>query len=188
MNFLKPLCDKLRRFKPPLLGAGPIIPAGSSNCLTWINVCEWWTSGQCLGSRMEGLRLSVLYWVSTSSRICISPFSSKSVFVDCQRITPSALSSLLEVKIRQINQSWCSPTLRRFFSSPEGGEGAGAQQELLRLHGWSVYLPGRHWKALRMDELMDASRDENESCQSLNDIQALLYVMGKHPVAAVPQV
>lgn len=54
-----------------------------------------------------------------------------------------------------------------------------------RLHGWSVYLPGRHWKALRMDELMDASRDENESCQSLND---MLYVMAKHPVTAVPQV
>lgn len=60
MNFLKPLCDKLRWFKPPLLGAGPIIPAGSWNHLT-LNKLLWLILLVCAWSDgWMGLRLSVL--------------------------------------------------------------------------------------------------------------------------------
>lgn len=157
MNFLQPLCDKLRWFKPPLLGAGPIAPAGSWNHLTWINCCDWETFGVCLGWWMDGTEtVGALPWVSTSSRICISSFLPSNLCSRCKRITVSALSSLLKVKLRQINQGPYNPALRRsFVSALEGGEGAIAQQDLLEASQFYRFLPGRHWDAFRIDEPMD---------------------------------
>lgn len=111
----------------------------------------------CLGWWMDGTEtVGALPWVSTSSRICISSFLPSNLCSHCKRITVSALSSLLKVKLRQINQGPYNPALRRsFVSALEGGEGAIAQQDLLEASQFYRFLPGRHWDAFRIDEPMD---------------------------------
>lgn len=121
MNFVKPLCDKLRWFKPPLLGAGPVVPAGSRNHLTGINCCDWWTFGLGLGWGINGAEaFAALLQVFPSFTICISSFLPPSLCSHCKRVTVSVLSSLLKVKIRQISQGPNNPALRRSHLSPGG--------------------------------------------------------------------
>lgn len=190
MNFLKPLCDKLRWFKPPLLGAGPMVPAGSWNHLTEINCCDWWTFGLCLGWRMDGAEaLGALPRIYTSSTICISSFLPASLCSHCKRVTLSALSSLLKVKIRRINQAPNNPALRRSLVSPlEGGEGAIAQWDLLEAPQLRVFT----WKTLSLSQdgwASGASQiHEYEICHSLAEIQALFYSMAKLLMTSAHQV
>lgn len=192
MNFVKPLCDKLRWFKPPLPGAGPVVPAGSRNHLTGINCCDWWAFGLCLGWGMDGAEaFGALPRVFTSSTIYTSSFLPPSLCSHCKRVTLSALSSLFEVKIRQINQAPNKPALRRpLVSALEGGEGAlTAQWDLLEAPQFSCVFT---WKTLSLSQdgwASGASQiHEYEICHSLAEIQALFYSMAKLPMTSAHQV
>lgn len=95
---------------------------------------------------MDGAEaLGALPRVFTSSTICISSFLRPSPCSHCKTLTLSALSSLLKVKIRRINQVPNTPALRRSLVSPlEGDEGATVSDTHWRLHSCFVYLPGSH--------------------------------------------
>lgn len=102
--------------------------------------------------------VSALPWLCTSSRTCISSFLPSNLSSHCKRITVSALSSLLKVKIRQVNQAPYNSALRSFLS--HGGRLKGHSKTYWRLHSGYV-LPGRHWDAPRMDEPMNPNEDMN---------------------------
>lgn len=113
----------------------------------------WWTDFWSVPGVMDGWGWG-RQWstqVSTSSRVCISFSLPSNLYLHCERITLSSLSSLLEVKIRQ---AWHNLALRSFplreVKSPQ------LSKICWRLHDCFMHPSGKHWDALRID----ADKDE----------------------------
>lgn len=100
---------------------------------------------------MDGAEAVSAPWVSTSSRICVSFSLPSNLCLQCERIILSSLSSLHEVKIRQIKQAWYNLALRRSFPQREV-KSPQLSKVYWRLPNCFMYPSGRHWDALRMDE------------------------------------
>lgn len=157
MNFLKPLCDKLRWFQPPLLGAGPVVPAGSRNHLTGINCCDWWTFGLCLGWGVDRAEaFGALPWFFTSSTTCISSF--------LPLIVRELHSQLFLLHLKSRSSKWINQVPKSLLWGDlpwREVKGPQLSETCWRLHSCYVYLPGRHWVSLRMDEPVEPHKYMN---------------------------